>query len=132
MNGNIFCNRSIRIIVSKVGCTILRNCNPHFGRINGDIIRLHITTVAVDNNAIHQTGALAVYQPSSPLAIALPDGVSFSYNVGYQTYLVLLTKYLLYHAKSFSAFSVTFASGNEKHFCSTNEHYINKLKIKSL
>ena len=38
----------------------------------------------------------------------------FRYNVGYQTYLVLLTKYLLYHAKSFSAFSVTFASGNEK------------------
>lgn len=40
----------------------------------------------------------------------------FHYNVGYQTYLVLLTKYLLYHAKSFSAFSVIFASGNEKHF----------------
>lgn len=40
----------------------------------------------------------------------------FHYNVGYQTYLVLLTKYLLYHAKSFSAFSVTSASGNEKHF----------------
>ena len=33
----------------------------------------------------------------------------FHYNVGYQTYLVLL-------AKSFSAFSVIFASGNEKHF----------------
>ena len=39
----------------------------------------------------------------------------FHYNVGYQLF-VLLTKYLLYHAKSFSAFSVTFASGNEKHF----------------
>ena len=40
----------------------------------------------------------------------------FRYNVGYQTYLVLLTKYLLHPAKSFSAFSVTFACGNEKHF----------------
>jgi hypothetical protein len=40
----------------------------------------------------------------------------FRYNVGYQTYLVLLTKYLLHPAKSFSAFSVIFASGNEKHF----------------
>ena len=38
----------------------------------------------------------------------------FRYNVGYQTYLVLLTKYLLYHAKSFSAFSVTFANRLEK------------------
>lgn len=38
----------------------------------------------------------------------------FRYNVGYQTYLVLLTKYLLYHAKSFSAFSVTFAIRFEK------------------
>ena len=40
----------------------------------------------------------------------------FRYNVDYQIYLVLLTKYLLHHAKSFSAFSVTFACGNEKHF----------------
>ena len=54
----------------------------------------------------------------------------FRYNVGYQTYLVLLTKYLLYHAKSFSAFSVTFACGNEKHF-SFHEWtiIINKLKM---
>lgn len=34
----------------------------------------------------------------------------FRYNVGYQTYLVLLAKYLLHPAKSFSAFSVTFPS----------------------
>lgn len=40
----------------------------------------------------------------------------FHYNVGYQTYLVLLAKYLLHPAKFFSAFSVIFASGNEKHF----------------
>lgn len=38
----------------------------------------------------------------------------FRYNVGYQTYLVLLTKYLLHPAKSFSAFSVTFAIRFEK------------------
>ena len=57
----------------------------------------------------------------------------FRYDVGYQTYLVLLTKYLLYHAKSFSAFSVTFASGNEKQF-SFHEWtiIINKLKIRNV
>ena len=44
-----------------------------------------------------------------PLQIGLM-GYHFRYNVGYQAYLVLLTKYLLYHAKSFSAFSVTFAN----------------------
>lgn len=38
----------------------------------------------------------------------------FHYNVGYQTYLVLLTKYLLHPAKFFSAFSVTFAIRFEK------------------
>ena len=38
----------------------------------------------------------------------------FRYNVDYQIYLVLLTKYLLYHAESFSAFSVTFANRLEK------------------
>ena len=38
----------------------------------------------------------------------------FHYNVGYQTYLVLLAKYLLHPAKSFSAFSVIFAIKFEK------------------
>ena len=57
----------------------------------------------------------------------------FRYNVGYQTYLVLLTKYLLHPAKSFSAFSVTFASGNENHFSFLEwTIIINKLKIKNV
>lgn len=52
---------------------------------------------------------------SSPLQTVLMV-CHFRYNVDYQTYLVLLTKYLLHHARSFSVFSVTFASGNENHF----------------
>ena len=57
----------------------------------------------------------------------------FRYNVDYQTCLVLLTKSLLHHAKSFSAFSVTFASGNENHFSFPEwTIIINKLKIKNV
>ena len=51
--------------------------------------------------------------PDFPLQIGLIV-YHFRYNVGYQTYLVLLAKYLLHHAKSFSAFSVTFAIRFEK------------------
>ena len=53
MNGNIFCNGSIRIIVSKIGSSVLRNRDPHLSCIDGDILRLHIAAVAVDDDTVH-------------------------------------------------------------------------------
>ena len=69
--------------------------------------------------------------PDFPLQIGLIV-YHFRYNVGYQTYLVLLAKYLLHHAKSFSAFSVTFAAEMRIISRSTNEQLLSiNLKLKA-
>ena len=67
--------------------------------------------------------------PDFPLQIGLIV-YHFRYNVGYQTYLVLLAKYLLHHAKSFSAFSVTFAAEMRIISRSTNEQLLS-INLKS-
>ena len=72
MNGNIFCNGSIRIIVSKIGSSVLRNRNPHLSCIDGDILRLHIAAVAVDNDAVHPNGSAG----SVPAIFAFAHGLA--------------------------------------------------------
>ena len=72
MNGNIFCNGSIRIIVSKIGSSVLRNRNPHLSCIDGDILSLHIAAVAVDNDAVHPNGSAG----SIPAIFAFAHGLA--------------------------------------------------------
>ena len=72
MHGNIFCNGSIRIIVSKIGSSVLRNRNPHLSCIDGDILRLHIAAVAVDNDAVHPNGSAG----SVPAIFAFAHGLA--------------------------------------------------------